>query len=81
MNVLVALIGWIIVAIGLLGIARPHLMPTAVRAGRPSFYFILQSALESCLAYSCFSPLRVVVYHASRAWLASSLSSQVLFLP
>jgi hypothetical protein len=35
MNVLVALIGWIIVAIGLLGIARPHLMPTAVLGWPP----------------------------------------------
>ena len=32
MNLIVALIGWIIVAIGLLGIARPHLIPTAVLA-------------------------------------------------
>ena len=30
MNVIVAVIGWIIVAEGLLGIARPHLMLTAV---------------------------------------------------
>jgi hypothetical protein len=35
MNVIVALIGWIIVAIGLLGIARPHLMPTAVLGWPP----------------------------------------------
>lgn len=30
MNLIVALIGWIIVAIGLLGVAQPHLIPTAV---------------------------------------------------
>jgi hypothetical protein len=30
MNIIVAVIGWIIVAEGLLGIARPHLMLTAV---------------------------------------------------
>lgn len=35
MNVIVALIGLIIVAIGLFGIARPHLMPTAVLGWRP----------------------------------------------
>ena len=35
MNLIVALIGWIIVAIGLLGIARPHLMPEAVLGWRP----------------------------------------------
>ena len=35
MNLIVALIGWIIVAIGLLGIARPHLIPTAVLAWPP----------------------------------------------
>jgi hypothetical protein len=29
-NLIVALIGWIIVAIGLLGVAQPHLIPTAV---------------------------------------------------
>jgi hypothetical protein len=29
-NLVVAFIGWIIVAIGLLGVARPHLMSTAV---------------------------------------------------
>jgi hypothetical protein len=34
-NVIVALIGWIIVAIGLLGIARPHLMLTAVLGWPP----------------------------------------------
>jgi len=36
-NVIVALIGWIIVAIGLLGIAWPHLMPTAVLGWPPDF--------------------------------------------
>jgi hypothetical protein len=35
MNFIVALIGWIIVAIGLLGIAQPHLIPTAVLSWRP----------------------------------------------
>jgi hypothetical protein len=35
MNFIVALIGWIIAAIGLLGIAQPHLMPTAVLSWRP----------------------------------------------
>jgi hypothetical protein len=30
MNIIVAVIGWIIIAEGLLGIARPHLMLTAV---------------------------------------------------
>jgi len=35
MNLIVALIGWIIVAIGLLGIARLHLIPTAVLAWPP----------------------------------------------
>ena len=30
MNLIVALIGWVIVAIGLLGVAQPHLIPTAV---------------------------------------------------
>jgi hypothetical protein len=34
-NFIVALIGWIIVAIGLLGIAQPHLIPTAVLSWRP----------------------------------------------
>jgi hypothetical protein len=34
-NLIVALIGWIIVAIGLLGVARPHLMPTAVLGWPP----------------------------------------------
>jgi len=34
-NLIVALIGWIIVAIGLLGIAQPHLMPTAVLGWPP----------------------------------------------
>jgi hypothetical protein len=36
MNFTVALIGWIIVAIGLLGIAQPHLIPTAVLSWRPN---------------------------------------------
>jgi hypothetical protein len=34
-NLIVAFIGWIIVAIGLLGIAQPHLMPTAVLGWPP----------------------------------------------
>jgi len=34
-NLIVALIGWIIVAIGLFGIARPHLMPEAVLGWPP----------------------------------------------
>jgi hypothetical protein len=34
-NFIVALIGWTIVAIGLLGIAQPHLIPTAVLSWRP----------------------------------------------
>jgi hypothetical protein len=34
-NLIVALIGWIIVAIGLLGIARPYLMPEAVLGWPP----------------------------------------------
>jgi hypothetical protein len=34
-NFIVALIGWIIIAIGLLGVARPHLMPTAVLGWPP----------------------------------------------
>ena len=35
MNLIVALIGWIIVAIGLFGIAWPHLMPEAVLGWPP----------------------------------------------
>ena len=35
MNLIVALIGWIIVAIGLFGIARPHLIPEAVLGWPP----------------------------------------------
>jgi hypothetical protein len=35
MNVIVALIGWLIVATGLLGVARPHLIPTAVLGWPP----------------------------------------------
>jgi hypothetical protein len=35
MNIIVAVIGWIIVAEGLLGIARPHLMLTAVSSWSP----------------------------------------------
>ena len=35
MNLIVAFIGWIIVAIGLLGIARPHLIPEAVLGWSP----------------------------------------------
>ena len=35
MNLIVALIGWIIVAIGLLGVARPNLIPTAVLGWPP----------------------------------------------
>ena len=35
MNFIVALIGWVIVAIGLLGFASPHLMPTAVLGWPP----------------------------------------------
>jgi hypothetical protein len=34
-NLIVALIGWIIVAIGLLGVARQHLLPTAVLGWSP----------------------------------------------
>jgi hypothetical protein len=34
-NLIVAFIGWIIVAIGVLGVARPHLMPTAVLGWPP----------------------------------------------
>jgi hypothetical protein len=34
-NLTVALIGWLIVATGLLGIARPHLIPTAVLGWPP----------------------------------------------
>jgi hypothetical protein len=34
-NLIVALIGWIIIAIGLLGIARPHLIPEAVLGWPP----------------------------------------------
>ena len=37
MNLIVALIGWIIVAIGLIGIARPHLIPEAVLGWPPDF--------------------------------------------
>ena len=35
MNLIVALIGWIIVAIGLFGIARPHLIPEAILGWPP----------------------------------------------
>src|SRR5215472_18896779 len=35
MNFFVALIGWIIVAIGFLGVAQPHLITTAVLSCRP----------------------------------------------
>ena len=35
MNVIVAFIGWILVAIGLLGIVRPYLMPSAVLGWPP----------------------------------------------
>ena len=35
MNLIAALIGWIIIAIGVLGIARPHLIPTAVLGWSP----------------------------------------------
>ena len=35
MNFIVALIGWIIVAFGLLGVAQPHLITTAVLSWRP----------------------------------------------
>ena len=35
MNFIVALIGWIIVAMGLLGVAQPHLITTAVLSWRP----------------------------------------------
>jgi len=35
MNFIVALIGWIIVAIGFLGVAQPHLITTAVLSWRP----------------------------------------------
>jgi hypothetical protein len=38
-NVFVAIIGWIIVAEGLLGIARPHLMLTAVLSWSPDLCF------------------------------------------
>jgi len=34
-NLIVALIGWIIVATGLLGVARPHLIPAAVLGWPP----------------------------------------------
>ena len=36
MNIIVAVIGWIIVAEGLLGIARPHLMLAAVSSWSPN---------------------------------------------
>ena len=39
MNIIVAVIGWIIVAEGLLGIARPHLMLTAVLSWPPDLRF------------------------------------------
>jgi len=35
LNLIAALIGWIIIAIGVLGIARPHLIPTAVLGWSP----------------------------------------------
>ena len=35
MNFIVALIGWIIVAIGFVGVAQPHLITTAVLSWRP----------------------------------------------
>jgi hypothetical protein len=35
LNLIVALIGWIIVAIGLLGVARPNRIPTAVLGWPP----------------------------------------------
>src|SRR6266446_6815263 len=39
MNIIVAVIGWIIVAEGLLGIAQPHLMFTAVLSWSPDLRF------------------------------------------
>ena len=41
MNLIVAFIGWIIVATGLLGIAQPHLIPTAVLSWRPDLLFYI----------------------------------------
>jgi hypothetical protein len=54
MNFIVALIGWIIVAIGLLGIAQPHLMPTAVLGWRPDLLLYITVSTRIVLGLLLF---------------------------
>jgi hypothetical protein len=53
-NLIVALIGWIIVAIGLLGVARPHLMPTAVLSWRPDLLLYITVSTRIVLGLLLF---------------------------
>ena len=54
MNLIVALIGWIIVAIGLLGVARPHLMPTAVLGWPPDLLLYITVGTRMVLGLLLF---------------------------
>jgi hypothetical protein len=54
MNFIVALIGWVIVAIGLLGIAQPHLMPTAVLGWRPDLLLYITVSTRIVLGLLLF---------------------------
>ena len=54
MNLIVALIGWIIVAIGLLGVARPHLIPTAVLGWPPDLLLYITVGTRTVLGLLLF---------------------------
>jgi hypothetical protein len=53
-NLIVALIGWIIVAIGLLGVARPHLIPTAVLGWPPDLLLYITVGTRTVLGLLLF---------------------------
>ena len=79
MNVIVAVIGWIIVAEGLLGIARPHLMLTAVLSWPPDLRFYVAIGRRIIIGLLLVWRHRIVVCRASRGRLASLPSWPVLF--
>jgi excisionase family DNA binding protein len=53
-NLIVALIGWIIVAIGLLGVARPHFLPTAVLGWSPDLLLYITGGTRIVLGLLLF---------------------------